>query len=234
MTLIPRWVQQPVDAVLAPVARSLGQRGVKPNAITTVGTLVLLASGAAFAAASVKLGGLLLLLSGVCDMLDGKVARGNGLVTTFGAFYDSTLDRIGEAVLLLGIAWFFVAGGVPESLAPFAMAVTFVAAGAGLIVSYARARAEGLGLDCKVGIAQRAERILGLGAPSLFFGAGPNGYLLLTLVSILAVLTVITVVQRIVYVYRITRASGAGAPSRPAPALANPGGKGPSGHTQSR
>jgi CDP-diacylglycerol--glycerol-3-phosphate 3-phosphatidyltransferase len=144
------------------------------------------------------------------------------------------LDRIGEAVLLLGIAWFFVAGGVPETLAPFAMAVTFLAAGAGLIVSYARARAEGLGLDCKVGIAQRAERILGLGAPSLFFGAGPSGYLLLTLVSILAVLTVVTVIQRIVYVYRITRAPSAGAPSRPAPALASPGGKEPSGHTQSR
>lgn len=234
MTFIPRWVQQPVDAALAPIARSLGERGVKPNAITTTGTVVLLISGAAFAAGRIKLGGFLLLLSGVCDMLDGKVARGNGLVTTFGAFYDSTLDRIGEAVLLLGIAWFFVAGGVPEGLAPFAMAVTFVAAGAGLIVSYARARAEGLGLDCKVGIAQRAERILGLGAPSLFFGAGPNGYLLLTLVSLLAVLTVITVIQRIVYVYRITRASGAGAPSRPAPVLAHPVGKGPSGHTQSR
>src|SRR5574341_2351208 len=105
MTFIPRWVQQPLDDVLAPIARSLGERGVKPNAITTVGTLVLLASGAAFAAASVKLGGFLLLLSGLCDMLDGKVARGNGLVTTFGAFYDSTLDRIGEAVVLLGIAW---------------------------------------------------------------------------------------------------------------------------------
>lgn len=230
MTFIPRWVQKPFDAVLTPLARSLGERGVTPNAITTVGTLVLVASGAAFAAASVRLGGLLLLLSGVCDVLDGKVARGNGLVTTFGAFYDSTLDRIGEAVLLLGIAWYFVAGGVAPGLAPFAMAVTFVAAGAGLIVSYARARAEGLGLECKVGIAQRAERILGLGAPTLFFGAGPNGYLLLALVTALAVLAVITVIQRIVYVYRITRAPGAGAISRPAPALSNPVGKGPSGH----
>ncbi len=234
MTFIPRWVQKPFDAVLTPLARSLGERGVTPNAITTVGTLVLVASGVAFAAHGVRLGGLLLLLSGVCDVLDGKVARGNGLVTTFGAFYDSTLDRIGEAVMLLGIAWYFVSGGVAQGLAPMAMAVTFVAAGAGLIVSYARARAEGLGLDCKVGIAQRAERILGLGAPTLFFGPGPNGYLLLTLVSALALLAAITVVQRIVYVYRITRAPSAGATSRPAPALANPVGKGPSGHTQSR
>jgi CDP-diacylglycerol--glycerol-3-phosphate 3-phosphatidyltransferase len=234
MTFIPRWVQKPFDALLTPLAQSLGKRGVTPNVITTVGTLVLVASGVAFAAASVKLGGFLLLLSGACDVLDGKVARGNGLVTTFGAFYDSTLDRIGEAVLFLGIAWYFVAGGVSASLAPLAMAATFVAAGAGLIVSYARARAEGLGLECKVGIAQRAERIIGLGAPTLFFGAGRNGYLLLTLVTVLALLAAITVMQRIVYVYRITRARSAGPPSRPAPALANPVGKGPSGHTQSR
>ena len=226
MTVFPQWMQRPVDAVLAPLARSLGARGVSPNAITTVGTLVLVGSGVAFAGANLRLGALLLLLSGVCDMLDGKVARGNGLVTKFGAFYDSTLDRIGEAVLFLGIAWYFVSGGVVGGLAPLAMAMTFTAAGAGLIVSYARARAEGLGLDCKVGIAQRAERIVGLGGPTLFFGAGPRGYLLLTLVSALAVLNVITVIQRIVHVYRITREAGPGAPRRATPALADPVGRG--------
>ncbi|MBI3081692.1 MAG: CDP-alcohol phosphatidyltransferase family protein [Gemmatimonadetes bacterium] len=161
MTLFPHWMQRPVDAVLAPMARSLGTSGVSPNAITTVGTLVLVGSGVAFAAAQVRLGALLLLLSGVCDMLDGKVARSNGLVTQFGAFYDSTLDRIGEAALFLGIAWYFVSGGVTGGLAPLAMAMTFIAAGAGMIVSYARARAEGLGLDCKVGIAQHPGECLG-------------------------------------------------------------------------
>ena len=230
MTLFPQWMQRPVDAALAPMARSLGTSGVSPNAITTVGTLVLVGSGVAFAGANVRLGALLLLLSGVCDMLDGKVARGNDLVTKFGAFYDSTLDRIGEAVLFLGIAWYFVSGGVAGGLVPFAMAMAFIAAGAGLIVSYTRARAEGLGLDCKVGIAQRAERIVGLGGPTLFFGAGPRGYLLLTLVSALAVLNLITVIQRIVHVYRITREAGPGAPRRAAPALAEPVGKGSRGH----
>lgn len=230
MTLFPQWMQRPVDAVLAPVARSLGTSGVSPNAITTVGTLVLVGSGAAFAGASVRTGALLLLLSGVCDMLDGKVARGNGLVTKFGAFYDSTLDRIGELALFLGIAWYFVSGGVPGALAPLAMAMTFIAAGAGLIVSYARARAEGLGLDCRVGIAQRAERIVGLGVPTLIFSAGHRGYLLLTLVSALAVLNVITVIQRIVYVYRITREAGTETPRRATPALADPVGKGRRGN----
>lgn len=223
MTLFPPWMQRPLEAVLAPLARSLGTSGVSPNAITTVGTLVLVGSGVFFAAGSVRLGALLLLLSGACDMLDGRVARTNGLVSQFGAFYDSTLDRIGEAVMFLGIAWYLVSGGVAPGLAPWAMAATFVAAGAGIIVSYARARAEGLGLECKVGIAQRAERIVGLGAPTLFFGAGPRGYLLLALMSALAVLNVITVVQRIVYVYRITRlASPDEGPRRATPALAQP------------
>ncbi|MBI2614917.1 MAG: CDP-alcohol phosphatidyltransferase family protein [Gemmatimonadetes bacterium] len=219
-------MQRSLDAVLAPLARSLGASGVSPNAITTVGTLVLVGSGVAFAAAQVRLGALLLLLSGVCDMLDGKVARSNGLVTQFGAFYDSTLDRIGEAALFLGIAWYFVSGGVTGGLAPLAMAMTFIAAGAGIIVSYARARADGLGLDCKVGIAQRAERIVGLGGPTLFFSAGPRGYLLLTLVSALAVLNVITVIQRIVHVYRITREARPEASRRATPALTDPVGKG--------
>jgi CDP-diacylglycerol--glycerol-3-phosphate 3-phosphatidyltransferase len=230
MTLFPQWMQRPVDAVLAPMARSLGTSGVSPNAITTVGTLILVGSGVAFAGANVRLGALLLLLSGVCDMLDGKVARGNGLVTKFGAFYDSTLDRIGEAALFLGIAWYFVSGGVAAGLAPLAMAATFVAAGAGIIVSYARARAEGLGLDCKVGIAQRAERIVGLGGPTLFFGAGPRGYLLLALVGALAMLNVVTVIQRVVHVYRITREAGPGALRRASPALADPVGKGRRGN----
>jgi CDP-diacylglycerol--glycerol-3-phosphate 3-phosphatidyltransferase len=72
-------------------------------------------------------------------------------------------------------------------------------------VSYARAKAEALGLDCSVGITQRAERILGLGIPTLVFGAGPNGYLLFGIVAVLALTSVITVGQRIVHVYRITR-----------------------------
>jgi len=226
MTLFPHWMQRPLDAVLAPLARSLGTSGVSPNTITTVGTLVLMGAGVFFGAGSVRLGALLLLLSGVCDMLDGRVARTNGLVTKFGAFYDSTLDRIGEAALFLGIAWYFVSGGVAPGLAPWAMAMTFVAAGAGIIVSYARARAEGLGLECQVGIAQRAERIVGLGAPTLFFGAGPRGYLLLTLVSALALLNVLTVVQRMVHVYRITRQAAGEASRRATPALAEPVGKG--------
>jgi CDP-diacylglycerol--glycerol-3-phosphate 3-phosphatidyltransferase len=206
MKLIPNWVQHHFDRVVTPVANGLIVTGIHPNTLTTIGFLTLLASAVAFALGYVRLGGALLLLSGGLDMLDGKVARGGGMMSAFGAFYDSTLDRVGEAALFTGIAWYFMQGGVRSDLVAWAVLAAIVGLGAGLIVSYARARAEGLELECKVGIVQRAERIIGLGAPTMFFGAGTQGILLFGIVTVLALLSVFTVVQRVVYVYRITRA----------------------------
>ena len=171
--------------------------------LTTVGTIVLFGSGVAYGYGVVRLGGALLLASGVFDMLDGKVARGREVASKFGAFYDSTLDRVGESALYIGIALYFVSGDVPEWIVPPAVAITISALACSLLVSYARARAEGLGLECKVGIAPRAERILGLGLPSLFFGAGPDGFLLLGIVTFLAVIALITVIQRIAHVRNV-------------------------------
>jgi CDP-diacylglycerol--glycerol-3-phosphate 3-phosphatidyltransferase len=204
-SLIPGWLRRANEAMLAPIVNGLVAVGASPNAITTVGTLVLVGSAAAFGLGAVRLGGFLLLLSGVLDMLDGRVARKSGGTTKFGAFYDSTLDRVGDAALFGGITIFFVAGGVPEAWRIAAAAVGITALGAGLIVSYARARAEGLGLECRVGIAQRAERVLGLGFPTMIFGAGPNGFMLLGITAVLALLAVITVGQRIHHVRKITR-----------------------------
>lgn len=227
MTLLPRWLRHGYDAATQPIARSLVTAGITPNLITTVGTGILVASGVAFAAGSVRLGGLLVLLSGVCDTLDGKVARASGQVTPFGAFYDSTLDRVGESALFAGIALYFVSGGVPSGLVPLAVFSAVAALATGLLVSYARARAEGLGLECKVGFAQRAERILALGVPTLLFAAGPEGRLLLAIVILLAGIAAVTVVQRVVHVYRETRSrpTGAGGSKRP-PASLEPAGKG--------
>jgi len=205
MSLIPGPVRRGFEALLAPVVDRLIAANVNPNAITTVGTLIVIGSGVAFGLGWVRPGGLLLLLSGIGDMLDGRVARGGNAVSKFGAFYDSTLDRIGDAALFSGIAVFFTVGGVSDSWRTPALVITLVALSAVLVISYARARAEGLGLDCKVGIAQRAERILGIGVPSVFVGAGPDGFLLLGVVTILALLAVITVVQRIVHVRNVTR-----------------------------
>lgn len=203
MSLIPAVVRRGFESSLDPIVARLVAARVHPNAVTTVGTLVLVGSAVAFGAQAVQLGGGLLLLSGVFDILDGRVARQSDQVTTFGAFYDSTLDRVGEAALFGGIILFFARAGLSEAMMIAAVSVTVVALSAGLIVSYARARAEGLGLECKVGLAQRAERVLGLGIPTLFFGAGPGGMLLFTVVAVLAAIAVITVVQRIVHVRTI-------------------------------
>jgi CDP-diacylglycerol--glycerol-3-phosphate 3-phosphatidyltransferase len=204
MSLIPGPLREGFERLLTPLIGRLVERRVSPNVITTVGTAVTLLSGVAFGAGWVRAGAALLLLSGVGDMLDGRVARTGGTTSKFGAFYDSTLDRVGEAALFGGIAVFFAAGGVRPALMLWAVATAIAALAASLLVSYARARAEGLGLDCTVGIAQRAERILGLGVPTLFFGAGPDGFLLLGIVALLAALAAATVVQRIMHVSRVT------------------------------
>lgn len=207
MSLIPSPLRRGLEASLNPIVDGLIARRVSPNALTTVGTAVLVGGGVAFGFGQARLGGALLLLSGVFDMLDGRVARGSGGTTKFGAFYDSTLDRIGESALFTGIVVFFATGGIPLKWRTIGLVLAVATLACGLTVSYARARAEGLGLDCKVGFAQRAERIVGIGVPSVFFGAGPHGFLLLVIVGILGVVAAVTVVQRITHVYNTTRAA---------------------------
>ena len=203
MNVIPQVVKDGFVRLVAPIARVAIRAGIRPNVITTIGTLIVVGSGVAFAVGSIRLGGLLLLLSGVFDILDGQVARQGAMMTTFGAFYDSTLDRVGEAAVFAGLAIYFERGGVPPERQTLALGIALTALAMSMLVSYARARAEGLGLDCKVGIAARAERIFLLGAPALLFGPGRNGMLLFWLVAILALAATITVVQRVLYVARI-------------------------------
>lgn len=190
-------------ALIKPVVNRLLRSGVRPNTLTTIGTLVVLASAVAYGLGWIRIGGALLMLSGVVDTLDGQVARGSGQVTKFGAFYDSTLDRVGDGATFIGIATYFLLAPDVYWRIP-AVVVSMVAVLASLLVSYARARAEGLGLDCKVGIAQRAERIFGLGVASVLVGAGPHALVLEVIVALLAVASIITVVQRFVYVYQVT------------------------------
>jgi CDP-diacylglycerol--glycerol-3-phosphate 3-phosphatidyltransferase len=211
MNVIPQRVKDGFVALVGPIARALIRSGVHPNLITTLGTLVVVGSGVAFGRGAIHWGGALLLASGIFDILDGQVARQGGMMTTFGAFYDSTLDRVGEAAVFAGLALYFMHGGVPLELREYAVIAALAALSASLLVSYARARAEALGMECKVGIAARAERILLLGVPSVLFGA--NGRMLFWIVVVLALVSAITVVQRVVHVARV--ASGA---PRPPPA----------------
>jgi len=195
--------QQGYKATTRPVTEWLIRAGIRPNTITTIGALVVIASAVAFGIGSIRAGAGLLLLSGILDTLDGDVARATGQTTKFGAFYDSTLDRVGDGATFIGIAAFLLtAPGIRYPV--LGAVVCMIAVLASLLVSYARARAEGLGLDCKVGLVQRAERIILIGVPMLFVGAGPGGLVLEVIVGLLALGSVITVVQRFMYVYRIT------------------------------
>ena len=178
------------------MTRALVRRRVHPNVLTTLGFLVTLAAAVAFFLESVRMGGFLVLLAGVFDVLDGKVARETGLASKFGSFYDSTLDRISELVIYASLISIFLKG--PH---PWMVYVTFAAAGGALMVSYTRARAEALGIPCKVGLLQRPERVVGLGA-----GAMLGETALIVVLSLLAILSTYTAVERIFVVYGVARA----------------------------
>lgn len=204
-------VQRGFFATTKPLTDWLIRRGVRPNSLTTLGALVVGTSAVLFGVGWVRGGAALLLASGIVDTLDGQVARRTGQTSAFGAFYDSTLDRVGDGVTFIGIGAYFLT--TPGVVAPVAGALAcMVAILASLVVSYARARAESVGLECKVGLVQRAERLVGIGVPCLFFGAGPRAMLLQVVVGVLALGSVITVVQRFVYVAHAARS----AESRPA------------------
>jgi CDP-diacylglycerol---glycerol-3-phosphate 3-phosphatidyltransferase len=212
MNVIPQAVRLGFTRLIRPLAQLFVRLHIRPNTITTIGTLVVLMSAVAFARGHLHWGGFLLLLSGVFDMLDGQVARDGGARTRFGAFYDSTLDRVGETALFTGIAIYFLQGGVAHERLNFAVVACCAALGGSLLVSYTRARAESLDIECNTGIATRAERILLLGAPALVFGPGNRGTLLMWIVVALALAAAITVVQRVVHVARATSVLGPGAP----------------------
>lgn len=204
LRLLPKPIHDGFLAITEPFVDGLIRAGVGPNLITTVGTLVVVVSGVAYGLGAIRWGGALLLASGIVDTLDGAVARKTGKATRFGAFYDSTLDRVGDGATFMGIGVWLMVTPAEVAWRPWAVAMCMVAIIASLLVSYARARAEGLGLDCKVGIAQRAERIVGLGLLSVFVGAGPQALVLEAAVLVLTLASLITVVQRVVFVYQVT------------------------------
>jgi CDP-diacylglycerol--glycerol-3-phosphate 3-phosphatidyltransferase len=179
----------------------LVKRDVHPNLLTTLGFLVTSGSALAFHQHHARTAGLLILLGGFFDILDGRVARLSHLGSKFGAFYDSTLDRISEIAVYFGILSLY--NDYRLELGDVGMIYLIMLAMAGsLMISYTRARAEALGLDCRVGLMQRAERVVLIGGAALFFGEAWNGIVLKGVILVLAILTNITAFQRIVWVYR--------------------------------
>ena len=208
-------------AALDPVVRLVMRIGLTANHLTVIGFGLSLAAALAFFEGNSRLGALLLLIAGLCDILDGQVARRGRGETRFGAFFDSTLDRLGEAAVLIGILGFCLHNllvlvfepqrAIAQSeagLFPVAWAMVGVTAMLALIgsflVSYTRARAEGLGLDCKVGWFERPERL----ALLILAGALHVFWAMSAALLLLALLSFVTAAQRVAHVWKITRADG--------------------------
>ena len=180
-------------------ARWLGRLGLTPNALTVIGSLLTASVGVLIAQGWFVAAGVCLWLFSATDTLDGALARATGRVTVFGAFLDSVSDRYAEAAVFFGIAWYYQA-----TVNPRGVALTYLALVGSLMVSYARARAEGVGLQAaEVGWFQRPERIVLLGVGLLLTPFFPIALELV--LAALAILTTITVLQR---VRHVARASG--------------------------
>ncbi|MBB3733710.1 phosphatidylinositol phosphate synthase [Nonomuraea dietziae] len=184
--------------ILTPLGRALVQRGIGPNAVTAIGTLgTVICTLVFYPVGQLWWGSLAITIFVLFDLLDGVVARmGGGGGTTWGAFLDSTLDRLADAAIFSGLIIYFF---VQRDLLMAAVALFCLVAGA--LVSYVKARAEGLGLTCDVGLAERPERlVVGLVAAGLS-GLGVP-YILPLGMWLLAAASAITVVQRVVHVHR--------------------------------
>ncbi len=183
------WLRVQATVITHPIARWLGRLGVHPNTVTLVGFLLTVGVAVMLAQGHRTLGGVLLLLTSSLDALDGALARVTGAKSRFGAFLDSTLDRLSEGVLLLGLLVWLLPNDPPLDIY-----LLFAALLGSVMVSYTRARAEGVGFECKVGVLSRVERILLLGGGLILGWVRPA-------LLVLAVLTWVTVVQRILHVY---------------------------------
>lgn len=232
------WIKAGYLRVIEPFADLLVRWRVRPNDITTIGTLCSIVAGVIYASGHIRTAGWFLGLTAIFDVLDGTVARRTGRSTTFGAFYDSTLDRVADGAVLGGLAVFFARNstlhGVPAwagtpmvTIALFGIVGTF-------LVSYTRARAEALGIDAKVGIMQRPERVVLLSAPQAFFGLALDGWVLMGIVALLTVTAWITAFQRIAYVHAVTSRADAAEATRATgevpPAATTAGGTTPRSH----
>src|SRR3954454_14746584 len=210
--------------VFAPLGNLFLRMGISPNTVTFVGTLGVSAGALIFFPQGKLLIGVLVITVFVfSDMIDGYMARTSGQVSLFGAFWDSTLDRVGDAAIFGGLAMYYVGPGDNDWLAALAIYCLTM----GSVTSYARARAESLGMQAKVGIAERSDRLVsilvvtGLADIVNMLGAGEKAlWAIPVTLGLLALASTITVVQRILVVRTQARALAApppagGAPSAP-------------------
>ena len=181
----------PVDRVVRPVGDSIKKTGITPDHLTIMGLLVGIGAAVAIGAGALRLGLLLVILAALPDLLDGAEAKASGTSSPRGAFFDSTIDRVTDALLLGGIAW-YLASTESAHMAILPFAILSVST----LISYMRAKAESLGIEAKGGLMERAERIVAICVGLLF------NVLLIPILWIMLVLTSITAIQRFVKVWR--------------------------------
>lgn len=190
-----------LGSVVEPIARALLRAGVTPNTVTVAGTAGVLIGAIGFAARGHLLIGLVIVVVfALTDFLDGTMARMKGGSTRFGAFLDSSMDRVADAGIFGSVAYYLATQDDR-----WGMVAALLCLGVGQIVSYVKARAEGLGMTCNVGIAERPERLLSVGVGGLLTIVGLE-WALPAALWVLAGLSVITVGQRIAYVYKQAQA----------------------------
>ena len=198
--------------IIDPIGGILARFNVHPNSLTLAGLILSMAAGLVYSTGSFFWGAWVVVLAGSCDVLDGRLARKTGKYSPFGAFFDSTLDRFGELFIFLGLAWHFSGGpglfqnpmerpGQAQSL--WAIVCIILAIAGSFMVSYTRARAEGLGVTCNIGWMQRPERMTLLIIGSLLASIPGIGHVVMKLTLLmLAVLSNVTAVQRMFFVKR--------------------------------
>ncbi len=191
MDILPEGIKSWYLRLIQPVVDFFIRLELNPNFFTTIGFLLTIGSAVLFATGYLRTAGVIVLLAGTFDIVDGKVARLSGRVTKFGALYDSTLDRYSEVIMFFGLAFYFVKADMFLT----SVAVSF-ALGGSVMVSYVRARAEALGFQCKVGIMQRPERVVYIG-----FGAIFHITVLIFAIMLIAVFANVTAIQRIYHVW---------------------------------
>lgn len=191
-------VRVPLQRVLGPLGAALAKRGVNPNLVTFFGTLGVCGSALVlYPRGDLFWGSFAITIFVLADMVDGALARARGITGPWGAFLDSNLDRVSDAGVFAGLIWWFARGDDQ----PVLVALCIFCLVAGNLVSYARARAEGLGLRGDVGIAERTERLIVILVATGFSGLGVPFIQAIGL-WMLAAATAVTVGQRFLAVYR--------------------------------
>lgn len=189
---------------ISPIEKLFVQFKISPNFLTTFGFLLSAGSGLAFATGHFGVAGWLMIIGGTFDMFDGRIARKTGMTSKSGAFYDSVMDRYGEAIVFFGLAIFYRHSWV--------LYLVLGALIGSQMVSYTRAKGDSVGVDCKGGVMQRPERIVYLGVGSIFSppfrqfvqqpDMAPVEYLTIAALAVIAVMTVFTALFRMVYIIR--------------------------------